>query len=195
MFPWQLLHLITALQRKGGVAHVLLLTCRRAWRFSLRNWWQLLCSDWTVGHHVSDALAEMAPFWLRWQLAFFGVMVRSSTVEASGNDAGKQRCYLHTWPLEDSQHFEINRQPSLLQKRVKTSMLKDFKKFIQLVSFSCGNNKRPLTFDWTFLWMYWMTIFFADIANDKQHERESNICPLFCLSHKCITWTIKMFLP
>lgn len=75
------------------MAHVLFFSCWGCW-FSLRSWWQLLCFDWTVGHHVRDALAKMALFWLRWQLAFFGMMIWPSTVEASVNGAGKQRCYL-----------------------------------------------------------------------------------------------------
>lgn len=88
------------------MAHVLFFSCWGCW-FSLRSWWQLLCFDWTVGHHVGDALTKMALFWLRWQLAFFGMMIWPSTVEASVNGAGKQRCYLQERPLGGSQTFEI----------------------------------------------------------------------------------------
>lgn len=57
--------------------------------FSLRTG-RLLCFDRAVGHHVGDALAEVAFLRLRRELAFFGMMIQATTVVASGEKRGKQ---------------------------------------------------------------------------------------------------------
>lgn len=57
----------------------------------------LLCFDWTVGHHVGHALAKMALFGLRGQLAFFGMMSRSSTVVASKTMTGEEMISMMQW--------------------------------------------------------------------------------------------------
>lgn len=48
-------------------------------RLSLRTG-RLLHFDRAVGNHVGDALAEVAFLWLRWELAFFGMMIQTTTV-------------------------------------------------------------------------------------------------------------------
>lgn len=61
-------------------------SCLR-WRCSLRVWrWSLLlllCFERTGGHHVGNALTEMALLRLRGQLTLFGMMARCSAVVAS----------------------------------------------------------------------------------------------------------------
>lgn len=59
-------------------------------RLSLRPLWWLLSFCRATGNHVCDTLAEMAPFGLRRQLAFFGMMVQTTAIVTPA----KQR---HAW--------------------------------------------------------------------------------------------------
>lgn len=53
---------------------------RETRRRSLRALRRLLGFGGAVGNHVRDALAEMASFGLGRQLAFFGMMVQTTTI-------------------------------------------------------------------------------------------------------------------